>query len=814
MASITSESALQDVRVALRGFATDQRFALTALTAIALAVGAATAVFSVVDRSLFRALPYHRGDRLVSLGIVAPVFKAGEIMFAGPYREWRSAQSVLDLTSWSGVSSCDLGGESPQRLSCARAEATFLPTLGVQPFLGRNFGADEDRQGAEAVALLSYGLWQGNFLGDRGVLGRLITLDGISTRVVGVLPPGFETPDLAPAELLIPQRLPQGPRTENYMVRVIGRLHPGATPQSAAASLVPLFHSFQDGFAATRLKGFEKTMELHLATLRDQQIREYRLALWMLLGSVMAFVLIACANVANLLLARSAGRRQEFAIRAALGATRGRLVRQRLTECGLLGLAGGAAGVGLAWCLLRVFISLAPDGTLRIQHAALDGRVLAFAIALSLGTAAAFGLAPSLARIRADVLGGARVAGRRRTWLHQALITAQLSVSMILLAGAGLFLVSLWRLQNAPLGFEEASIITASFTLPQYRYPDEVRQMDFFNQLEARLKELPGAAAVAISDSLPPGGETRTRPYVGLANPGGSATAPGMDGFVRWRYVTPGYFAALGIPIIRGRGFLSEDRQLGEDHVILNASLSRRLFGDGDPIGKRIRSVPPMVVVGIASDVRNAGLASMVNPELYVVRKASREGVAGSGDPTWSRRASAIIRSVISDRAAAEALRSTIQQIDPAVPVKLETMREQVDHFLARPRFQTALLSMFALTGLVLAGIGLYGLISFLVAERTREIGVRVALGARPRDIVRLVVSDAARWTAVGVTIGVAASAGLLRVLQGLLYGAQRMDVRIFGGAGLVLSFVAILAAWLPAHRAARIDPMDALRHD
>jgi putative ABC transport system permease protein len=796
-----------DLRIAFRGFRKDRGFTITALAAIALAVGAATAVFSVADRSLFRALPYDQGDRLVSAGIVAPVFKGNEVMFAGPYREWRASQSILDLTSWSGVGACDLGGESPQRLNCVRAEATFLTTLGVRPFLGRNFDADEDRHGAEPVALLSYGLWQSNFGGDRGVLGRTIVLDGAATRIIGVLPSNFETPDLTPAELFIPQRLPQGPRTENYMVRMLGRLHSGVTVQSAAASLTPLFERFQDGFAASRLKGFEKTMRLHVATIRDQQLRDYRLALWMLVGAVIAFIFLACANVANLLLARSAGRQQEFAIRAALGASRARLIRQMLTECGLLGVAGGAAGVGLAWCLLRIAISLAPEGTLRLRQASLDPRVLAFALILSLGTALLFGLAPALSHVRAT-------AGPHRKWLHPTLITAQLSFSLILLTGAGLFLMSLWRLQNAPLGFEQERIVTASFTLPQYRYADNIRQMNFFNQLEARLNDLPGATSVAITDSLPPGGETRTRPYVGLANPGGSATDPGMEGLVRWRYITPGYFAALGVPILRGRVFSSDDRGPGEEHVILSESLSRRVFGGADPIGRHIRSVPPMFVVGIAGDARNAGLGAAIDPELYIVRKASLDGLPGSGDSAWSRRATVIVRSMLTDGAAADSLRSAIQQLDPAVPVKLETMRAQIDRFLMRPRFQTALLSMFAATGLMLAAIGLYGLISFLVAERTREIGIRIALGATPASVVRLVVTAAAHWTVVGVAIGITTSAALFRVLQGLLYDIPKINLPVFAAAVTALATIALIAAWLPARRAAKVDPIGALRHD
>jgi predicted permease len=617
-------------------------------------------------------------------------------------------------------------------------------------------------------------------------------------------------PDLTAVDLLVPQRLPPGKK--NYQVSVIGRLHPGSTTASAEAALAQPFRLFQADFGARVGSAFEKTMRLRLTTLRDKQTRQYRVALWMLLGAVTALVLIACTNVANLLLARSMRREHEFAIRAALGASRERLICQTLAESGLLGLAGGAVGCAAAWGLLRTFIALAPDGTLRLREAALDSRVLGFALILSVGTALIFGLAPAIDRLRIETLGRARVAGHRRAWLRQALITSQLSVSLILLTGAGLLLMSLWRLQSAPLGFDRERIVTASFTLPSFRYADDSRQMNFFNQLEGQLNALPGALAVAITDSLPPGGG-RTAPFVATAKPGGNITDPGMSGRTVWRYVTPGYFAALGIPVKRGRDFSDLDRRHGEQHVILSESLARRLYGDRDPIGERFTGWS-RVVVGVAGDARNAGLDSAPEPEFYVIRQTSREGIPGSGDPAWWRRATAIVRSTLSDRAAAESVRSAIQQLDPALPVKIETMRSQVDHYLTRPRFQTVLLSMFAFAGLILSAIGLYGLICFLVAERTREIGVRIALGATPREIAKLVVSDGVRWTVVGAMLGIAASAALSHLLQGLLYEVKVLDLRVFAGALTVLCFVAILAAWLPAHRASEIDPVTALRHD
>ena len=546
----------QDLFYAARGFFRERRFTLSALAAISLAIGAATAVFSVADRSLFRPLPYRQGDRLVLVGLVIPHFGTGDFMFWGAYRDWRATQNALDLTSWSGMAACDLGGDSPQRLNCARVESTFLPALGVQPALGRNVTFEEDQRGAEPVALLSYGIWRTNFGADSNVLGKRIVLDGSSTRIVGVLPVNFETPDLSPVDIVVPQRLPVGPHTQNYPVEVIGRLRSGHTVASGAVALSGPFERFRADFGIRVGGNFAEAMRLHIEPLRDRQVRQYRLALWMLLGAVAAFVLIACANVTNLLLARSAGRRQEFAIRAALGGSRRRLIAQVLTESALLGVTGGAAGCGLAWGLLRAFVALSPDATLRLREASLDTRVMAFALILSLGTAVVFGLAPSLDALRVEDLSGMRAAGHRRTWLRQALMVSQLSVSLILLAAAGLLLMSLWRLQTAPLGFARAHIVTASFTLPVYRYADDVPRVNFFNQLQARLRGVHGAVATAIADSMPPGADARTAPYAPMVNPAARLSDPGMSGSVKWRYVSLGYFEALGIPISARPGLL------------------------------------------------------------------------------------------------------------------------------------------------------------------------------------------------------------------------------------------------------------------
>ncbi len=800
----------QDGTYGWRGLRRDLRFSLSVLAALALSIGAATAVFSVVDRSLFRPLPYFNGDRLVSVAIVMPSLDTGEVMFLGAYKDWKQSQKALELTSWSGVAACDLGGDSPQRLSCARVESTFLPTLGVRPVLGRSFSAEEDRNGGVPVALLSQGFWAAQFGSDQNVLGKRIAVDGVSTQIIGVLPSDFETPDLTSAQLLLPQKLPQqGGR--NIMVNVVGRLRQGYSLEGAWAELQGPLEQFRADFAARAGANFAREMKLQVVPLRDQQIRRYKVALWMLLAAVAGFVLIACANVTNLLLARSAARRSEFSLRAALGASRTRLLRQTLTESGLLSLMGSVFGCALSWWLLRVFISLAPEGTLRLEEATLDLRVLLFTIALSAGTALTLGLAPMLDGSLQEALNGRRVSGLRRGWLRPVLVTGQVSISFLLLIGAGLFLTSLWKLQNTPIGIDREHIVTASFTLPAYRYSTDEQQLAFFAQLDDRLRTFVGASAVSITDSLPPGPAPRTVPYVGLVNPGGSANDPGMSGNIQWRWVSPGYFESLGITILRGRAFTEGDREPGASNIVINQTLAHRVFGADDPIGKRVGQD---IVVGVAAEVRNLGPDQVPNPEFYRVRKASRAGMAGSSDRAWARRATAIVRTRLHEQIAEQTLGNALREIDASVPFKLETAESHVGHFYTRARFQTTLLFVFAFIGLGLAGIGIYGLVTFLIAERTRELGVRIALGATRGNITLLVVSDAARWSFVGLVVGLLVSIYSSRLLRGLLYDVQPLDFRVYAGALTFLGTVALLAAWLPARRAARIDPIVALRHE
>ena len=555
------DTLVQDARYAVRQFRRAPLFTLAAVVAVALGVGPTTAVFSVVDRILFRSLPYPQDDRLVSFGMTAPIAPQ-EFTMGYDYLDWREADTPFQsLGAWLGESDCDYTGENPSRLRCAQVDSHLLPTLGIQPLLGRNITAGEDLPHAARVAMISYGLWRSRFAGDPHVTGKALPLDGQMATIVGVLPPQFELPTLARADVLVPlglDRAEQSTRRKAMLLSTVGRLKPGVTPEQAAAGLQPLFQrALQLGVSPE----FWKDIKLRVRPLRDRQVQEARLASWILLGAVLAVLAIACANVASLLLARAVSRQREYAVRAALGAGRGRLAGQALIESMLIGLAGGAAGCVLAGLLLRLFVAIAPEGIPRLNQATLDVRVLLFTLAASVGSGVLVGLAPALRNPRAGTLGTWRTAGVRHPLFRQALVTAQISLSLILLAGAGLLLRSLWNLENQPIGMNSEGVVTAAVSLSQTAYSDGQRRLAFFEELETRLRKIPGVREVALANWIPPEDKREARMLYAALNVAGR---PGLDegtgGMVMWRRVTPRYFAALGIPILRGRGFEEGDR--------------------------------------------------------------------------------------------------------------------------------------------------------------------------------------------------------------------------------------------------------------
>lgn len=800
------ETLWQDLRLAARGFRRNPTFTLTAIVTIALGIGATTAVFSVVDRLLFRSLPYADAGRLVSVGLVAPI-EPQEFMLGADYVEWRQRQTPFEsITTMSGVADCDLTDPNPVRLACARVESTFLSTFGVAPVLGRGFTRAEDRPNTSPVALLSYGLWQSRFGADPTVIGRTISLDGRSTTVVGIVPRDFELPNLARPDLLVPQALDEAPQQgPGTVLRAFARLRPDVTVEGAKAALQPLFAKSLESVPAA----FRAEVSLSVRPLRDLQVRDVRRASWILLASVLAVLLIACVNVVNLLLARAVARQRELAVRVTLGAGRGRLIRQQLAECVLLALLGGAAGCAVGAGLLRLFVAIAPEGIPRLHQATLDVRILLFTLAVALVSGLLFGLASSLRRPGLETLVGTRVAGSAPGVLRRSLVAAQVAVSFVLLIGAGLLLRSLVNLQNAPLGMRTEGLVTARLSLGQHAYPEPAQQVRLFEELETRLKAIPGVTAFAISDSMPPAGQTRSRLYASIEVEGRPRFPEGTGGMVTWRSVTPGYFAALGIPIARGRGFDEGDRQPVENAVVISDALARRLFPGGEPLGQHLRfgfEGPWFSVVGVARDVKNAGLTVAGDPEYYVARKHSP-------DDAWHY-STAIVRTGLPPATVASWLRREIAALDPTLPVTIETMGERVGQLRERPMFNATLLGMFAIVGLLLAAIGIYGLLAFLVAERTAEFGVRMALGGTPANILPLVLGRGMTLVAAGAFVGLNASLAATRLLQSLLFGVTPTDAATFAVVVLVLGAAALLAAYVPARRAMRVDPAVALRHE
>jgi putative ABC transport system permease protein len=548
------EGLMRDVRYALRGFRRNPVFAVTAILTLALGIGATTAVFSVVDRILFRPLPYAHDERLVSVGLTAPIAPQ-EFMLGGSYYQWQDNQTAFTaLTSESGVNECDLTERNPKRLSCANIEQNFLPTLGISPILGRNFLPEEDRPNGPKVALISYGLWVSQYGRDPNIVNRLINVDIHQVRVVGVLPKDFEMPTLQKADILEPEALdPAAERKADpgHVLYAFARLKPGVAIAQALAQLKPVF-DYSLSLAPPR---FRSEVHLRVRSLRDFQMQDVRLVAWILLGTVIAVLLIACGNVAGLLLARSAARERELAVRSALGATRRRLISQSLTESILLSLCGAIAGCVLAEALLQVFVAIAPSSLPFLAKAHIDLRIGAFIVALSLVAGIVFGVVPAMFRPRAIALAARVSAAPSRTLLRQMMVVMQIAASMILLVSAALLVRSFAKLQNEALDMRTHGVLTASISLNREKYATPQSQMDFFTRAEDALRRLPGVSLVALSDTIPPGGYHHDQIYSIIAVDGRPTPTGETGGMVTWRWVTPEYFYALDIPIVRGSGF-------------------------------------------------------------------------------------------------------------------------------------------------------------------------------------------------------------------------------------------------------------------
>jgi predicted permease len=806
------ECILQDLRHAVRQQFRNPAFSITVLFILALGIGASTAVFTVVDGVLFRPAPYADAGRIVAYGITAPI-ETREFLFGFDYLYWRGKIPAFEaVTSMlPGDQDCDLTETNPARLTCAYVESSYLPFFGVRPVIGRNFARDEDRPRAPRVALLSYNLWQTRYGGNASVIGRLISLDDTPVRIVGVLPREFEMPTLRPFDILLPQQLNESAQVfpnNGTTLRTFARLRPGWTPAQAAAALDPLL---QRDIAGAPI-AYRKEIHIGVRTIRDWQSGDRRPASWVLLLAVLAVLLLACMNVASLLLARATSRQGELAMRQALGASRSRLARHAITESLLLGIFGGALGCALSLFLLKILLSTAPNTILGLNEVHFSMRTFFFAALLALMSGLVFGVLPALRQPTLEILNRWRATSPSKTSIRDALVILQIGGSLIMLTAAGLMLRTLWKLESVPLGIDTEHLVTAQFTLGSAY--NATRLIAFSQTLEQRLRSQPGVNSVAFGDTIPPGGPTRSVPFFALRVPGRALFEQGVGGMVPWRAVSSDYFRTFHLRLLQGRAFDASDLSThSTPAIILSQSLASKLFPGEHPVGQRVTlsDSGTFNVVGVAADVRNNGLAGAAYPEFYLDRDQSPEiwlrGIT-------SRHIAVAIRSDLRTQFLESWLRAEIHALEPSVPLDVMSMQDRIRDFALPQRFHAILFSLFAAITLLLAVSGLYGLVRFLVARRTQEIGVRMALGASPAGIAALVVRSALRFTLAGAALGIAGALVVSRWLESMLYQTPSRDPLTIAITAAILVCCGIAAALAPSLAAARTDPMTALRSD
>jgi putative ABC transport system permease protein len=813
------DDARQDVRFAFRSLSRDRLLALTILATLALGIGATTAFFSIVDAVLLRPLPFPYAGRLMMLSSVRD---NGELstVFGPDYTAWlERCHNCEDVAAFSGTSAGNFsGGSAPVRIPIGHVTANLFATLGVQPVLGRTFLPDEtgrafigssEQTTSITAVVISHGLWQRVFGGDPGVIGKMVTVDGDRCTVVGVMPEGFTFPNRADA--WVPATI--NVRRDNAYLQVVARLRPGVTREAANAEVQAITTDVDRQQAA----GSAKTI-VAVTPLQQFITGDMRAPLLTFLGAIGFVLLIACANVANLLLARGATRPKELAIRAALGASRARVIRQLITESLVFALAGGALGLVLAAWLTRAFVAFAPGAIPRLNEVGLDGRVLAFTALLSLATGVLFGLGPAFRGSRTELNaalqeGGARVAGSvARNRLRRLLVAAEVALALVLLIGSGLLVKSFVELRQTPLGFDPSGTMTASLTLPDAEYPTVARMQAYYAAALQRLEALPDVRAVGIVSAAPLH-RTGARVSGGIAVEGEPTE---RDITTRKIAISGGYFRAAGIPLLKGRTFDDRDTAASAKVLIVSESLANTLWPNQNPIGRRLNigfggeQGILREVVGVVADVKHdaieePSLSALYQPYQQVIER-QRWRVS---EMTF------IVRTANAPQAVASALRATLAQIDPALPVySVASTVDVVAMRTADPRFYTLLLGSFALLALALAVAGIYGVIAFSVSQRTHELSIRMALGASARNVIGLILADGMAPVVAGTLLGLLGAFALTRTLSRFLYQVSVTDTSTFLAICLLLTMVGLLACYVPARRATRLDPVEALRRE
>ena len=801
-----------DLRYALRLLAKSPGFTAVAVLTIALGIGPNTAVFSMVNAVLLRPLPYPDSGRLVMLWETWKVRGFDQLPVDGPaFLEWKqSSRSFDDMSPAFTIPEYGFNltaGGDPERVQGAQAGANFFDVMGVKPEIGRGFLPEEDQAGGRRVALLSHAFWQRRFGADRGVLGRSIGLDGESYTVVGVLPGGVE--GLVKVDLWVPiARNLAADSRGNHNFGIMARLKRGVSAAQAQKEMDVIAKRLErehpDSNAGIGVRVIP-LLELAAGPLRP--------ALMVLLGAVGLLLLIACANVAGLLLARGSARQREIAIRSAIGAGRARVARQVLTESVLLSAMGGVLGLALAdWCVAAAR-RLVPDLLPRLQAMNIDLRVLAFTLGVSVLTGAFFGLAPSLRAARTDLIATLRESGGRGSIagggmrLRSALLTAEIAISLVLLAGAGLLERSFLRVTAIRPGFTAGQVLTMHLALPDQKYGDPQQRVAFYRRVREKVEAAPGVRSMGLINVLPMRAHfLDLRVSVSPFKVEGEADPPkGLEPTADFRSITPGFLRTMGIAMRSGRAFDEHDTSDSKPVALINETLARRYFAGRSPVARRLRTQSvTREIVGVVSDVRLNGLEQNLEPAIYVPLEQN----------PWLL-LSLVVRSAGEPEAVAAGVRRAILEVDSEQPVAdVRSMQQVVDDSLIVRRLSTWMMGAFALLALALAGVGIYGLVSYSVAQRTHEIGLRVALGASAGDVLRMVTGRSLAIAGVGIAIGLPAALAASRLLGGLLFGVGAMDPLVFVLVPLVLAAIAALAGYLPARRALRIQPTTALRYE
>jgi putative ABC transport system permease protein len=814
------DSFLQDLRFGARALARNPGFASVAILTLALGVGANAAIFSVVNAVLLRPLPWSEPDRAVMIWSHWTAFDKTWVS-DGEVNDYRKeSRTLAEIGAWDDGQVNLTGDGDPERVSAGTVTANLFPVLGAAPIRGRMFTTQEDLPNGPKVAIIGYGLWQRRYGGDPSMVGRTIQINGTPHEVVGIMPANFVLPtdfqNPAPSVLWTPNGWDSASTDHgNHGYYAAGRLKPGATLAQARDDM----HSIAQAWTGRGLYPRPMQFDTIVVSLRDEVVGTVRRAIWLLFGAVGFLLLIACANVANLLLARAEARQREMAVRTALGAGAARVVRQLLTESLVLAGISAAAGLTLAWGGVRLLAWWNPSSVPRVAGASVDWRVLFFTVGVALVTTVIFSVAPAARLLKTDLTesmkegGGNATTGGGRTRFRNGLVVAEMALAVVLLVGAGLMLRTLWSLQRIDLGFNPSGVLTMRIALPGASYADAGKVVGFYSRLEDQIRAIPGVTAAGAARSLPLGS---TIGDFGLVVDG-YTPPPGTNAKGDWQIVTAGYMQAIGERVLRGRGIEPADTPDTQLIGLINEEMARRYWSGRDPIGGRFRiggraDRPWVTVAGIVKDVRHNGVTDIVKEKFYIPHAQWHRSL---GNANLIRGMTLVVRSQGDPSALTSQVKDAIRRLDANLPVAdVRTMDDVVGGALSTPRFTSVLLSIFAILALTLSAVGIYGVLSYVVSRRTREIGIRVAIGAGRGQVISMVLGGGVTLALAGIGAGLVLAFAVTRLLRGLLHGVTPADPATFAAVAAVLTGVAALASVVPAWRASRVDPVIALRSE